>query len=75
MDALIRAHSNTDADQADARPLAPARESPEQLLATVQRLWRELQTASPAARPFLEREIRAVADRYRACAPEDLTLC
>jgi hypothetical protein len=52
------------------RPLAVP-DSAASLLATVQPLYLEMQFASPAARPFLEREIRGYADRYRACGVED----
>ncbi len=55
-------------------PRAP--ESAAQLLYRVQHLWLKLRTATPAEEPFIERDIRAAADRYRAClGPEALTPC
>lgn len=72
---MMPGYRNTLAAAALPRPLAPVPDAAGPLLATVQQLWLELRTAPPAEWPFLERDIRAYADRYRACAPEDLTLC
>jgi tRNA(Ile)-lysidine synthase TilS/MesJ len=74
---VIRTHSNRAAyaEGPLVRPLAPVPDSAVLLLATVRRLYGALQCAAPAERPFLEREIRVYADRYRACVREDLTPC
>ncbi len=72
---MRRGSSYVLADEPLARPLAPVPDSAASLLATVQRLYLEMQWTSPAARPFLEREIHALAVRYTALVSEEWTPC